>query len=295
MTTTEFNDSMAEGEDDGRDSPATDTGREAQLALLKAENQRLREESIRARQNTYRNAALALGAIGLSSVVASFFFPAERSVFITLGAIGLFAGALTYYLTPGQFVNAAVGEQLYAANAHNWSRLATELGLQSKQIFVPGGEGIPAHMFVPLYADYEIPTDSDRLLVLEEGQRGLLLAPTAGHLVREFHQATTGTPAQSPGHLAEQLTDALVEQFELVHQATPTIDETEGQILISVQGSAFGDLDRFDHPIPSFLGSGLAATLNRAVTVTTTPGDDRTEWVIVCEIGETPAESDEEA
>ncbi|WP_223302225.1 hypothetical protein [Haladaptatus sp. R4] len=87
----------------------------ARVALLAEENERLRREYRRARQAEYRRTALALVGCGALAALAGVLFPDARSTLFALAGTGLFAGVLTYFLTPNRIVPASVGERTYAA------------------------------------------------------------------------------------------------------------------------------------------------------------------------------------
>ena len=83
--------------------------------------------------------------------------------------------------------------------------------------------------------------------------------------------------------LAEQLADALVEGFEMVGSATPDVDPEEGRVTVAITDSRYGAVDRFDHPIPSFVAVGLARGTERPVTLeSTTSDDDRVDYLVTC-------------
>ncbi|MFP8891088.1 hypothetical protein ACLI4U_15165 [Natrialbaceae archaeon A-CW2] len=252
----------------------------AQLELLTAENRRLRAEYARARTSAYRRTAAGMGAIGVVAVAGGLLFPGARDVLFILGAIGLFGGLLTYYLTPERFVAADVGERVYAAAAANQASITEHLGLRPEQYYVQIRDTV--YVFVPLHADAEVPENAHGPFVLEEDQRGVLLETAGDRLFRAFEQTLSGSLASSPTPLAQQLCDGLVEQFELATRATPDVDGEDGRVTIAVTGSAFGAVDRFDHPIPSFLAAGLATGLERPVTLEVTPGDERADWLVTC-------------
>ncbi|MDQ2052624.1 hypothetical protein RBH26_19380 [Natronolimnohabitans sp. A-GB9] len=266
------------------DTTATDdeidpTDLAAQVELLRDENRRLREEYVRARQSRYRNTALGLGAIGLVAVAAGLLLPDAREVLVALGATGLFGAVLTYYLTPSRFVAAEVGERVYTAGASNLAAIADELGLREQRVYVPR-ETAPARLYVPQRAAFELPDEDAGPIVVDEDGRGLLLEATGAELFAAFQRSLTGDLAATPPELAMQLTDALVEQFELVDSATADVEA--GRATVAISGSAFGPVDRFDHPIGSFLATGFAAGLERPTTLTVTPGDDRADWLLTC-------------
>jgi hypothetical protein len=282
---TDDGDHDSDGIDDG-DSDADAAARlertAARAELLAEENHRLRNEYARARQSRYRRAALGLGAIGLFAVAAGLVFPASREVLFALGATGLFGGLLTHYLTPGQFVAASVGERVYAAWAANGAAIAAELGLREERVYLPDAGTETARLYVPLHAAYDAPTDLEGPIALEEGERGLVLTPTGATLFEEFRRALPGDLASRPGPLAAQLCDALVEQFELADRADPDVDAADGRVTVAISGSAFGAVDRFDHPIGSFVAVGLAVGLERDVRLEVEPGDDRADWLVTC-------------
>lgn len=281
-----FTDTDAESEtraaDDGRDTAAQLERAAAQVELLAEENRRLRNEYARAQQARYRRTAAGLGAIGALSIAAGFLFPASREVLVALGAAGVFGGLLTYYLAPGQFVAAAVGERVYAAWAANGAAIASELGLRDDRVYLPDAQSGTAKLYAPLHATFEPPMEHDGPVVHGEDERGLVLATTGGPLFAEFRRALSGELAASAEPLARQLCDGLVEQFELAGSADPDVDPTTGRVTVAISDSAFGDVDRFDHPIGSFLATGLAVGLDRPVTLEIDVGDERADWLVTC-------------
>ncbi|ELZ14184.1 hypothetical protein C477_21100 [Haloterrigena salina JCM 13891] len=256
----------------------------AQVELLADENRRLREEYVRARQSRYRATAIGLAAIGIVAALGSIAFPDAREVLVALGATGLFGALLTYYLTPSRFVAADVGERVYTASTANVAAIGDELGLRDERVYLPG-ETAPARLYVPQHADYSLPDERAGPIVVDDDARGLLLEATGAELFRPFERALTGDLAADPTPLAAQLTDGLVEQFELARSAESDVDAGDGRATIAVSDSAFGPIDRFDHPIPSFLAVGFAAGLERPIRLEIAPGDDRADWLITCRWG----------
>jgi hypothetical protein len=283
----------ADTTDDETDDPEARLERTAARAeLLAEENQRLRTEYARARQSRYRRTSIGLAAIGLLAVAAGVVLPAAREVLLTLGATGVFGALLTYYLTPGRFVTASVGERVYAAWAANGAAIAAELGLRDEHRYVPDVGGETARLYVPLHAGVDPPRDHPGPIALEETERGLVLVPTGATLFEEFRRALAGDLATNPEPLATQLCDGLVEQFELVDRADSDVDTAGGRVTIAVSGSAFGAVDRFDHPIGSFVAVGLAVGLGRTMTLETEAGDDRADWLVTCRF-ETDSDPDD--
>lgn len=274
-----------DGDGDGEDRDPAELA--AQIDLLAEENRRLRREYVRARRSQYRRTALGLVGVGLLGVAGAAAFPAARTVLLALGATGLFAGLLTYYLTPEQFIPAHVGEQIYAALAANGAALAADLGLTDARVYVPTGDSDdPVRLFVPQHERYNIP-DNDALADVfvvtdDERARGVSLGPTGQALFDEFERVLAGPLRNEPGPLAEQLADALVEQFELVASTRVDVNDEDSRVTVGVSGSAYGAVDRFDHPVASLLAVGFVHGLDRPVRVDVTPGDDRVDYLVTC-------------
>ncbi|RQG90982.1 hypothetical protein [Natrarchaeobius chitinivorans] len=265
--------------DDSREPERAELAR--QNELLESENRRLRNEYARVKRVRYRTRAIALALVGLFAIGASLLLADVRDVLLALGATGLFAAVLTYYLSPGAFVPADVGERVYAALAANQRTIAEALGLGDERLYVPETErGSPAcRLFVPRYRQYEFPDGDDGPIVTDETARGLVLEPTGHHLFEEFERTLAAELARTPSPLSAQLADALVEQFEFARSATVDVDPT--RVTFAVTESTFGDVDRFDHPIASFLAVGLAVGLEHPIALEVA-GDEQSGWLITC-------------
>jgi hypothetical protein len=126
---------------------------------------------------------------------------------------------------------------------------------------------------------------SQCLVVTDDSEtRGVAFDPSGIRLLNSVDDAVTGGIATEPTELAEQLTEAVVEQFEMAKSATPDVDSGGGRLTVTVSDSAFGPLDSFDHPIPSLLATGLADSLSTPVTVEITEGqDDQADYIIDCQ------------
>lgn len=259
-----------------------------QLDVLAAENRRLRAEYARARRTRYRRSALGLAALGTVAALAGAVFPDARTVLFALAGTGLFTGVLTYYLTPERFLAAAIGRDVYTALADNELALVTELGLQDRSVYVPRERAStpPAWLFVPHRSDYEVPDDDalEALFVVTETDRsrGVSFRPSAAPLYEEFDRALADDLADEPAALAAQLAEGLTEQFELADGTTLDVDPEGDRVSIGITESAYGPLDRFDHPIESFLGVGFARGLDLPVTVETTPAEGRADSLVTC-------------
>jgi hypothetical protein len=258
----------------------------AQVELLRAENRRLRSAYAQARRSTYRRTAVGLATIGAVAGLAGVAFPASGTVLFSLAGIGGFAALLTYYLTPERFVAATVGEAVYTAHAENGDAVTGELGLADQRLYVPLADPTrAATLYVPQKAADAPPAAEDleaTFVANEDGERGVSLRPAGGALFREFERSLAGPLAEDPGALADQLGDGLVASFELADGVDSDVAADGTKCVFGVDGSAFGAVDRFDHPIASFLAVGLAVGLDRPVETTVTPGDDRVEYRVTC-------------
>lgn len=279
-----------------------DTTNEAYLAArveyLRAENRQLREEYTRARRSQYRRTALGLAVVGALAAAGGLLLPDARQVLFAMAGIGVFAGLLTFYLTPERFIPADVGERIYGTLATNEDAIAADLGLSDVRVYVPTGTSGEAgvRLFVPQHDAYDLPPsealDAPFVTPADDSQRGLSLRPTGGSLHEEFERATTGQPADEPAPLTSQLADALVEQFELLDSATVDVDAEAGRASVAVEGSLYGDVSQFDHPVASLLAVGLATALDRPVRLSIDrPDDDRMDALV--SLTWDPAETDD--
>lgn len=267
---------------------------EARVDLLEVENERLRERYAQTRRSSYRRTALGLAGLGLVSAIGGGLFPAFRDVLFVIAAIGLFGGLLTYYLTPERFVMASVAERVYDALATNEADLVADLGLSDDHVYLP--DGTTATLFVPQDDTDPLPASDDLEgpLVVTETTRGLALTPSGGRLFEEFERTLAGPLADSPGPVARQVTDALVEAFELADRTDLELDTADGRLTVAFHGSAYPNA--FDTPPASLLATAMAVGLDRPVHLTTAPADDAT-FTATCrwEVEEDPStEEDEE-
>lgn len=287
-TDTQTPESTRDGDNgtDIADSKPLETDRlRAQIATLEEENRRLRQEFVRAKRSQHRRTAVGLAIVGTVSLLAAALFPAERTVLLALGATGLFGAVLTVFLTPERFVPATVGERIYTTFADNQARLIDTLGLQDERLYVPLREQSGVRLFVPQHTEYDVPdTDVlDRPFVIteESSERGAAFLPCGASLFEEVSSVLNGDPSDSPARLAQQLADALVETFEVADSISTEV--TGEQLTAGVRGSAYGDVERFDHPIASLFATALATQLSTPVELETQPADDdRADVLVVC-------------
>lgn len=250
----------------------------AELETLRAETERLRTSQARARRSRYRRTGASFAALGLLATAGGVLFPAMRTVLLTFGGTGLFAGLLTWFITPERFVSASVGDAVYEALARNHDRLCRELGLTDQRIYVPTGDSsIGTRLFIPQQSIFSIPdsADLDSLFVVtdEESTRGLSLRPTGAALFREFEHALDGPLAETPGEIVAQASEAVIEQFEIASELEAELDQASRRLSLRVINSTYGAPTRFDHPVISTVAVALARGLDQPIHVDLTRDD----------------------
>lgn len=259
----------------------------AQLELLETENERLRQTVSRLRRAKYRHTALGLAAIGGLALIGAALFPVARTVLIALGGTGLFAAVFTRFLTPERFVSASVGQRVYESLALDRTTLVDELELQGELVYAPveTAVGPAVRLFVPHRTDYRLPADEEleSMFVLpdDDRARGVAFKPTGHEFVGELRSTVTGGFADDPARLADQVADGLTEAFELADSAVPDVDRDTDRISMRVTDSAYGPVDRLDHPIASIVATTLAAELDAPVTLEVTDSGGG-EYLVTC-------------
>lgn len=264
------------------DSAPDDSDEAVDVVSLKRENERLRQRYETLRRDQYRSAAIALLVLGIAGLVGAVLFPPVREVLVVLGAIGVFAAAVTRYISPEQVIPIDIGTTVVQSQAANHAAVVDELGLQDTTVYVPGSEGQP-RLFVPEHRSYSVPSDTRSTFVIteDEQQRGVAFTPSGAGLFTEFERSRDGPLGDDPATVARQSTDALVELFELVGTATPETDAEDGRLTVRIEDCRVGSATTFDTPVASFLGVTLASGLDTPVTVEVSPEDD-TDFIVTC-------------
>lgn len=261
---------------------SVESTREAELAaerdLAIAENRRLRELVAANRRSRYRNTALALCGVGVLCGLLTLVVPAASTVLFALAGTGVFGGVLTYMVTPERFISADIGHRVYAATAESYERLCEDLGLSDRRLYVPPAVADSstgtAHgwLFVPQTAETELPDREalDAAFVVEDGHRGLSLRPTGSGLLTALQTSLTEPLGSTPEEICAQLSNALVEEFELATTAEYDTDPADGRISVRLSETLYGDGTRFDHPVVSLFAVGVATGLDTPVEITVT-------------------------
>jgi hypothetical protein len=253
------------------------------VAVLEAENRQLREEYARARQSTYRRTAVSLLVVGLLGIAGGVVFTAARTVLFALGGTGIFAGVLTYFITPERFISAEIGGRLFEAVRADREAMIDELGLRGEPVYVPGDE---VRLYVPRDADAPLPeplADLDLFVVPDDPTTGgVAFHPTGVPLFDEFSDTTDQPLGARPQSAAPVIADALVEVFELADSAESAVDTDTQRITFEIRGAGLGDPTAIDHPISSFLGVSLVEALAEPVEITVTDDEPLT---VTCRYG----------
>jgi hypothetical protein len=204
-------------------------------------------------------------------------------VLFVLAGTGLFGAVLTHYLTPERFVAGEVGEAAVRTLADGLAALAADVGLSEARVYVPSETDGRVRLFVPQRSSFSVPAAPNPGFVVSEDPagRGLVVDATGETLFREFERVLAGPLAADLPSLADQLAEGLVGGFELLDRASPEVDDRV--LRMGVAGSALGPVTGFDHPVTSFLATGLAHTLDEPVSVRVVDGDDRHDAVVVVE------------
>jgi hypothetical protein len=257
----------------------------ARARRLEEENDRLREQYASVRESRYTRTALGLAGVGVVFGLAGLVVTSAQEVLFAIAAAGLFGAVLTRYLTPERFVPHDVSEGLFAVFAENEAAIASQLGLSTTRVYLTTDRG--PRLFVPEVDAYDrsllddTAAFDDPLVVDDSAARsGLVLRPSADPLLhslgadREF--------GSTPTAAAETLAETVTEVFELATHVESTKDPDENRLVFEVTDSLFGSPTRFDHPVVSLFGAGLASALETPVTVdVTTAARDGTPTTLV--------------
>lgn len=240
-------------------------------------------------RRTHLGLPLSFAVFGLLAGAGVVAFPGLQPILFVLYWTFVFAATLLWFLTPERRIRARIADQIYADLAANESALVTAYDLCDTRVYVPtrGSEDDPpARLFVPRCTDYDLPVEDDlgSLLVTSDAERrqGLSLVPSGSRLFREFESMLSIDLDESPNELSRQLADGIVEGLELADRVTPDVRSAERRITFEIEDSVYGPIDRFDHPVQSFLAVGLAVGLGRPVTAETKTLEDRSRYVVTC-------------
>lgn len=264
-----------------RDTTASELAEfERRLERLQARNEQLEKETDRFSRYRPRFIALGFVGVGLLSFLAALSVPEGQTVLFTIAGIGLFAGVLTRTVAHGHFVESQDAERVYGACAANYSAIVADRADSTSRRYLPDAQN-RIRLLVPDDST-DVPKTLDQSTTIGKTQQGVVLEPIGNPFVREVKREAA-TDLTSVVATVEQLADALEDRFEFVASADPVVDMDAGRVSVAISGSAFGAVDRFDHPVASILAVGLANQLEQPVRLEVTDDTDRGEWLVRCE------------
>lgn len=245
------------------------------------------------RQFRYRRMGVALGLVGLVTYLLSWFYPETRELLLIIGGTGLFTAVMVFYLTPERFVPVSVSERIFEPLLENNRDIVNELGFRGPPVYVPIGEHDGSDgtrevvLFISEHEKSELPGSdvlAERTIIMDSDRRGFAVRPSAISLIRNFTASVSSGLNNNPPQLTAQLTDGLTNSLEFIGSATEEIRQDENRATFRISSPCYSNLDRIDNPIPSFIGTGLAAGLGSPVEVTVreSPEDEVGDWVIDC-------------
>lgn len=213
-------------------------------------------------RDRFRIAAGLLVGLGLVAVAGAWYVPAERTLLVVAGGIGVFGGVLTYYLTRGRFVPAPVSRGVQGAMAANQAALLEEFDGTVSQVYLPSEEGCVLSVRgqgEPLPAVEELTVPQ---VALSTGE-GLALVPTGEPLLDEV-EATLHEPLSGdPEILASQIAEGLQETLEIARVSGSSLDVAAGRLEVELTDTVYRS--GFDTPAVSFVAVALATGLGRPV------------------------------
>lgn len=220
--------------------------------------------------------ALVLGLVGVGAGLAlpPEFAPAPLPTLLpALGAAALFAAGLNHLLVAGGDLPPVVAQSLVDARvADAAARLGGDPPDAARYLPADGATG-PRLVAPPASG-----AGADAQPSPGEGT----LEPSAATLYRAFEAQRSGDPDPRPEAIVAALCDALAGGFELVADARIAV-VADNRARVAVEGTVLPDLARFDHPVASFLGVGLATELDRPVTVDVEVDEEvAADAVVVC-------------
>lgn len=241
--------------------------------------------------------AIVLSGLGIAAIAAGVRYPATRTALFVLGGILFFSAVSTYLLLSEAVVRESVYEGVYDTLLTNEVALIRECGLNGSPTYVPRptedalrkGDS-PVRLFVPRDDDESIvDADLDSLFVPSSNGRdlGVSLRPIGSNLFAEFESMTKGEVGGSVNKLVTQLADGLVGGLELVDSVATDVDPDQQRAVFMISDSAT-PIGRFDHPVQSFLGVGMALTLGSPVRAEIESAENsRFAYVVVCDWDDT--------
>jgi len=191
-----------------------------------------------------RRGVYLFGALSVLGWTAAFSRIGFEQYFAAVAGSAMLLVALTYVLTADDYVKTGIVQPVYAAISETMTRAV--------------GEEWQDTVYVPTE------TGNVRLLVPRNELDELSLRPSG---VALWDKLDFGTPSETDFRFALQLfLELLTDELQIVSRAE-VLDVDDDSVVVTVDESPFGSTDRFDHPVVSFLATGIVQELEKPVRV----------------------------
>jgi len=218
--------------------------------------------------------ALGFTILGAAATGSAFALPDPQThrMLLVVGATFFFGALLSVALSSEEYLRRVVYDSVYADLSRNQRALVDSYELQDTFVYIPREDpdkGVS--LFVPESSNFQLPSDAelDALFVEspDEKRRGISLRPSGNTLFGEFEGKLHSEVSDTPSELAVQLSDGLVEAFELVTDVDAEVRPDDGVAEFRVDERTSEMASGFDDPVRSFVAVGLAVGLDAPIVI----------------------------
>lgn len=192
-------------------------------------------------------------------------------VLVAVGATFFFGGIVTLTLDSGQYLVTSVHQSIYSDLSENLERLIEAYDLQKTLIYLPRTGSESPVLFLPKHPDHQLPRDIERdsLFVESHNSRaeGIILRPAGATLFSKFESMLEGEMGGTIEELTRQLSDGLIEGFELVDGIRTDVRPEDNVVEFVITGDLHRTGRAHENPVQSFLAVGLAKGLDTPIAV----------------------------
>jgi len=193
-------------------------------------------------------------------------------VLVAVGATFFFGGIVTFTLGSKRYLITSVHQSICWDLSENLERLIESYDLQKTLVYLPRtGAAEPPVLFVPKHPDHQLPKgiEVDSLFVESHNKRaeGIVLRPAGATLFDRFESMLEGEIGETLDDLTRQLSDGLIEGFELVDRIRTDVHPEEDVVEFEIVGDIHDSSQGYENPVQSFVAVGLAAGLETPITV----------------------------
>jgi hypothetical protein len=216
---------------------------------------------------------LVLGVAGLAvrfQVAALPIEPTDDSLYLLLALSGtlLVGGVANHVLAAGRDLPLAVTASTAAAAGTTVESLLAQRDLDDRRVYLPPTADRGPRLVVP---DGEGDPIAHAERAFDDQTAAIVVTPTAAEMVTRFREHRTDAVATDATHHVDALCDGVTAVYDLAADASGTVDGRDATV--SVRGCPLGEPERIDHPVSSFLATGLAAALDRPVELSEVRAD----------------------